>query len=133
MRRRKMLDYPSTLSLEAVQSVIEIVKTRSMGERKEELAFAAWNVSGFLLKTFIGRPTLEVGCDRPDCDCTDEEKELLVELGKAIDGTLDEGTFTGDDEDAGFDFSILLTILPLILELLEALGLYTREIPDDEV
>jgi hypothetical protein len=130
MRRRKMLEYPSVLSLEAVQSIIEIIKTRQMAERKQELAYAAWNVSGFLLKTFIGRETLEVGCDGTDCDCTDEEKSLLIELGKAVEGASEEGTFSVEDEKSGFDFSILFTILPLILELLAALGLYTPKEDD---
>jgi hypothetical protein len=127
MKRTKMTNYPETLSMESVATVIEIVKNREVDARKQELALAGWNVAGFLLKTFVGEPVKEVGCDNPDCDCTDEEKELLAVMGAALVSMQEEGSFSVEDEKAGWDISILLTLLPLLLELLQALGIYNKD------
>jgi len=124
-----MIDYPGQLSLEAVQKVIEIIKNREMDTRKVEFAHAAWNVSGFLLKTFLGGDAERFGCDGGCCNKT--EMEALEYMGSVLEEMQNEGSFGAEDEKAGFDISILLTLLPLIMELLEALGIFKKKDKED--
>lgn len=122
-RKYRMLDYPEVVDLQAVTTLVDIVKNRQIMERKQEFAKAGWNVQGYLQRIFIGDP----GKTLPGSsyahsgalqDALEDLEETLDKYQKADAGM----TFTAKSAKDPEDIGTVLLIITTVLNLLKALG-----------
>ena len=118
-----MLDYPEVVDLEAVTTLVSIVKNREIMEKKQEFAKAGWNVQGYLQRIFIGDPgKLLPGSSFAHSgalqDALEDLEETLDSYQKADSGM----TFTARSAKDPEDIGTVLLIITTVLNLLKALG-----------
>lgn len=117
MWKTNMTAYPTQLPLDAVQKLIEIVKTKAIQERKAEFGLAAWNVQGYAQSMLLGNPLAQAMFQQDDTSALDELALVLVEHQQ------NGMTFSAQDEQEQLDLNSIMTVLTVILELLKSLGI----------
>lgn len=53
-------NYPAEMPLGCVQQLLTIARAGTIVERSQEFAAAAWQVTGYCLKTFVGEPLVVI-------------------------------------------------------------------------
>jgi len=132
MRKTKMVQYPDVLPLEAVQRFVEIVKSRTINDNKKEFGLVSWNVTGYLLRVLIGVP--EEARTGPAFAHSGELHESLEQAHAAIiEFESQEQLYTAANPEEAGDIMTVITVLSVILNLLNQLGIFKRRKKDDEV
>jgi hypothetical protein len=128
-----LTQYPLALPLEAVKSVIEIVKNRAIVERKQEFAASVWNIQGYAQYQLIG-PYAPVqahetqdGYPDPSVDgllagCVESLDEARAVCNSASFEVESPESSTDGDQSKTFDPTVLIMLLPYVIDLLKKLG-----------
>jgi hypothetical protein len=134
-----MTEYPSSLPMDCFKTVAEILRGRELMERKAEAAHCLWNVQGYLQGILLGvGPAHTFGASyganlekkRDEAANDANLRELAQEL-QDLDRDLQSGESFGvsaatQPVDSQFNPAVFLTLVPAILQLLEALGVFKR-------
>ena len=99
------VDYPATLPVKAVTTLIEIVKSGEILEHKEEFAHACWNIQGFLQRVLLPLP------DDIQPVGKAAVADALLELEAALRGTVNVSR-------GGSGWSLIVILVQLLLDLL---------------
>ena len=122
IRRRQMTPYPTTLPLDCLTTVAEILKTRTVQTRKQEFGLCAWNVQGFIQRMTLGDPVMSnVSPEQSEATYTDEQiNELFGCCDNYVDYELNN--FSATPEDAvNMDPATIIAIVSAIMQLIEML------------
>ena len=123
-RRTKMINYPTSLSLECVQNVMEIVKDRAIAERKQQLGLCLWNLQGYGMRLALGTPM--VG-ENHTTENVAELEENLTALHDTLMEASTENRFGAESEEDAQDIGTILAIVSVVLQLLRSLGVIKRK------
>lgn len=130
------VSYPTQFPSECAGDLYRIVmKDKSIKDEMPLLASCVWNVQGYAQYVLVGpAPSHQsFGCDKPDCDCTDEDCNNVIEsLEKLRDeaqdqvqatnaGSPEAGQFGAASPDAALDPTILIVLIPQIIKLWQLL------------
>ncbi len=121
-------NYPDSLDLQSAQFVFQTIKEKTIVENKVKFSYSLWNLTGFLLRTVVGIPEdhTETYADTHTAQApfSHEEESVLQNLCNECSDMMAEPISLSDpDPIAGFDISSLLALIPIILQLLAALGI----------
>jgi hypothetical protein len=124
-----MVDYPSTLPLEAAQLCLEITKARAIQARKAEFGLASWNVQGYIQRVTLGMPALP-GDPDPEVtipqieDTIYQLEEALYEAEENMQFTMYEDSATGEIEAQGEEergnVMVILAVVGIVIQLVQA-------------
>lgn len=118
------IPYPEALDIECASFVFKTLKDRTLGENKQKFAHCLWNLQGYLQKMVIGAEYTndKFGCGNCTFSPTEEGvlNSVLVEC-KAI--TNEPFSMSDSDPIAGFDITSFISLIPILMQLLEALGI----------
>lgn len=113
-----MTTYPVNLPLDAVQKLIEIVKSKKLVERKAEFGLAAWNVQGFGQKMLLGNPDTV-----PITSSIADDADLLLQLAETLVAHSESATYAVSSEQEALDLNTIMALISAILEILKSLGI----------
>jgi len=115
-------NYPESLDLECATYVFQVIRERTIVENKVKFANCIWSLTGFLLKTVVGVPV--EGHATAILPLQPEEESVLQQVCDECSSMMAEPiSLTDPDPIAGFDIGSLITLIPMILTLLQALGI----------
>jgi len=122
--------YPNSLDLTCAQYVFQTIKDKTIVENKVKFAHCIWSLTGFLLRTVVGIPE-DDSHEKTFGDThgyaasfSHEEKAMLQAIcNECSDMMANPITMEDPDPIAGFDISSLISLIPMILQLLQALGI----------
>lgn len=106
--------YPNELPLGCIQQLISIVRGGAIVTRDKEFAAAAWSVTGYCLKTFVGEPSPVIN-GPPPAPLGAAAREQIVELEQLLSAA-------GADP-VGSQLSVFLrtVVLPVLVAALKKL------------
>lgn len=120
-----LVAYPSALSLEGAAYLIKTAKDRKVMEELPDVAYAVWNVQGFVQRSLIGPPTrfadeaLAYLQENPS-------KEFLADFGEAL-ATIQAVFVEQSAEDAYRAIPVwvilVMQTLPMLISALKELGI----------
>lgn len=108
-------NYPDELPLGCIQQLITITRAGEIASRAKEFASAAWMVTGYCLKTFVGEPSPVINGVPPSPPLSAEARQQVIEL---------EGLLSASGaEPAGSQLSVFLHnfVLPVLVAALKKL------------
>ena len=108
-----MLRYPTDAPLDAVSSLVAIVKSQNIAGQKEQFALALWNVQGYIQGKALGEGPLVVGC-LGGSTCSDEE---AIAAATAIESQLN----VAEGAQAAIPWTLLLPLVKYGLQALLAI------------
>jgi hypothetical protein len=122
--------YPLTMDISCAKYVLDSVKNKTIMADKEKFAFCLWNLAGYLMKVTLGQPAddhdIRVGAKPTSIsDRTHEGDAILSEIGaEFVKFSKEPQSLTDPSSTEGVDVvSILLSLMPMILQIIQALGL----------
>lgn len=116
-----MVQYPEVLDLEAISTLVNIVKNRQLVERKKEFGIAAWNVQGYLQRIFIGVPLdNQVGAFYAHSGDIQDGLEELQDVLATYESSKQE--YSASNPEEAQDIGTVILIVSTILNLLRSLG-----------
>ena len=120
-------NYPDALDLACAQFVFQTIKDKTIVENKVKFAHCVWSLTGFLLRTVVGVPEEGTHTTMPSYSFSPEENAVLQQVCNECSSMMAEPISLSDpDPIAGFDISSIISLIPMLLQLLAALGISFR-------
>lgn len=128
-----MLDYPSSIPMDAAQLCLEIAKARAIQARKAEFALASWNVQGYVQRVTLGMPALPG--DPSPAEAIPQIEDTIFELEEALYEQENDMVLEFGDEEAGADGDEqgnILVILAAIGVVIQAIQAWRNRQPSED-
>ena len=126
------VDYPGNFPLPSVMELTRIVKAGTVAEEVQSVAIAGWNVAGWALSMYPGRPPLVLNGHRVATDAskpTEEEIGHLRALCAAVyAASASEPKAVGAAGPVGSDLSVFINNLKNGMDFVKALVQFIRDI-----
>lgn len=130
-----MSAYPTTIPVASVQTIVTLLKERTVKENVQEFAKAIWEVQGYAQLMLIGEPGATTYFGQ---GISEEEQVLFTEMATELEAygcgpdcdckTTEIVDLPGADAKA-IPWALIIQAIPMIIEMLKQLGIL-KEKPD---